>query len=535
MKPLAGYVRVSRRGERSGPSYISPSVQQDKIEGWARLHDAELAEIVVEEDVSGSRRVEERELGRLIEECERGELGGVVVYRLDRFGRSAVETLLAVARLREAGARLVGVEDGVDSAKPGGKLVIAVLAALAEEQLDRICATWRESQERAIERGVHFASRTPFGYVRRRGAPLEADPEHALLVADAFEKKAAGASYSEVAAFLTEQTGVGPLTSTQWTAGAVKRMLGNRVYLGRLPMRNTSRDAHEAVVDEAIWQAAQNGATVSPLRTSGDGALLHGILRCAGCRHAMLRTAKRERKTGGPYREYRCRREHASGTCPASGSIQTDVIESYVVEQFFAALEPEGILAARVADDSEIENVRAEVELAELELAAWVETFSVAELGRELFLEGLRARETRLDEARAAYGALASSTATALSETRSLAAAWPTLPLVEQRRILAAGIGAIFLRRGGRSLPIEERVHICWRGEEPDDLPRRGIARSLEPFAWPGDINDERAALASRPPEVKRRTTPAGAPSSVVEPADDVRRRGYAQREEKTT
>lgn len=124
MASMDGYVRVSKVAGRKGESYISPKVQRDKITGWAKLHELELGEVVVEEDVSGAKPVDERELGRLLRRVESGESAGIIAYKLSRFGRGALETLQAVERIKTAGGRLVTVEDGVDSAKPGGRLLL---------------------------------------------------------------------------------------------------------------------------------------------------------------------------------------------------------------------------------------------------------------------------------------------------------------------------------------------------------------------------------------------------------------------------
>lgn len=58
---LDGYIRVSRVGDREGDSFIAPKVQREKIEGWARLHDVKLGEVVVEHDVSGGKAPAERD------------------------------------------------------------------------------------------------------------------------------------------------------------------------------------------------------------------------------------------------------------------------------------------------------------------------------------------------------------------------------------------------------------------------------------------------------------------------------------------
>src|SRR2546430_16872279 len=92
--------------------------------------------MVVEEDVSGAKQSRSGKLGKLLKRVESGESEGIVAFKLSRFGRGALETLQAVERIRDGGGRLVTVEDGVDSAKPGGRLLLPVPAGLAEEGAD---------------------------------------------------------------------------------------------------------------------------------------------------------------------------------------------------------------------------------------------------------------------------------------------------------------------------------------------------------------------------------------------------------------
>lgn len=86
---------------------------------------------------------------------ESGESQGIIAYKLSRFGRGALETLQAVERIRNARGRLVTVEDGVDSAKPGGRLLLTVLAGLAEEELEQRRKSWATARRQALKRGVH--------------------------------------------------------------------------------------------------------------------------------------------------------------------------------------------------------------------------------------------------------------------------------------------------------------------------------------------------------------------------------------------
>lgn len=131
-------------------------------------------------------------LGRLIEKCERGESDGIVVYRLDRFSRSPRNTFEAVDRLEKADARLVGVQDGVDSSAPSGELVLTVLAGIAREQWKQRRDNWSEATGRAVADGIHISSRPPTGYVKENGkrSVLVPDPEVAPLIRDVFLRRA---------------------------------------------------------------------------------------------------------------------------------------------------------------------------------------------------------------------------------------------------------------------------------------------------------------------------------------------------------
>src|SRR6266540_1084355 len=89
--PLDGYIRVSRVNGRSGESYRSPGDQRAVIERLAAAHGLTLGEVVIEEDVSGSRKIAQRELGRLVEKVEAGQSGGLIVWKVSRFSRSLLD------------------------------------------------------------------------------------------------------------------------------------------------------------------------------------------------------------------------------------------------------------------------------------------------------------------------------------------------------------------------------------------------------------------------------------------------------------
>jgi site-specific DNA recombinase len=160
---MDGYIRVSRVGGRGGESFISPEVQRQRIAAWADANGVEIVQWWEELDVSGAKR-ERPMFQQALERCERGETGGIVVARLDRFARSAVDALESIRRLNEAGGRLVWVEDNFDGSTHMGRFAIGILTLIAELELERIKESWGTAVRKAVDRGVHISARVPTGY-----------------------------------------------------------------------------------------------------------------------------------------------------------------------------------------------------------------------------------------------------------------------------------------------------------------------------------------------------------------------------------
>ena len=476
---MDGYIRVSRVAGRTGESYISPKVQRDKITGWAKLHEVKLGEVVVEEDVSGAKPVDERELGRLLGRVEAGESQGIIAYKLSRFGRGALETLQAVERIKEAGGRLVTVEDGVDSAKPGGRLLLTVLAGLAEEELEQRRAGWASARRQALERGVHVGP-TPIGYRRRPDGRLDEDERAAPFIAAAFSRRGQGESWGAIARYLEEQK-VLPLErkgrkSVAWSRPGVLALVRSRVYRGELWDGDelVCKDAHKAIVTERQWRFAQrvsNGSTQVKDGTIAAQGLLASIVYCAGCGHRLSLTGSTNGK-GERVASYFCRIHHAgTGDCPAPAVASTRTLDPYVQGLLLAALaDPKSKLVKAHEIGARIEQAAERVKATEEEL----DTFLAAQLASVLGPERYRAEvERRQDAVRAAQHdlgeALTANLVLGQAGARTpaqLVADWPTMTMQEKRAVVRAYVERVALTKADpkrrRWQPVGERAQVEW-------------------------------------------------------------------------
>jgi site-specific DNA recombinase len=482
---LIGYIRVSRVAGREGDSFISPAVQRETIDRHARGGGHQLVDVVQDLDQPGSRD-DRPELQRALETVESGQADGVIVAKLDRFARSVAGAARTLERLEDAGGTLVAVDLGMDTSTPAGRLMRNVLMALAEFELDRIRESWAHARERAIGRGVHICNRPAAGYRRGEDGRLEPDPAAAPIVAEVFRRRAAGASWDALCAYLDKalpREGGGG-----WTRQTVSGMIGRRVYLGEAHQGDTvNREAHAALVTRAEWEAAQAGGRQTPRRT--DGALLAGILRCANCGYTLTRRGDGKRG----YNNYECRKRHGAGICPEPVRISERRADEHVERTFLAWLAQENITVEAAATTDEVSNALGRVEAAEAELAAYRDAGLVTVIGREAFLAGLAHRQEALDQARAALDQARRAHVDLPLEPAELLAVWPTLSTAEKGAILAAAIDTVAVKRAdlpGKGSSVPARMRIFWAGEGPADLPGRG-ANSIRPFSaddLPGEV-----------------------------------------------
>jgi hypothetical protein len=104
-----------------------------------------------------------------------------------------------------------------------------MMLSLAEFEIDRVRENWRVAQQRAVNRGIHIASKVSTGYVRGTGGRLQLHPEFADAVAEVFRMRSAGASWRELSAFLNARGVVGPYLSPHWRTRAVTHLIANPV------------------------------------------------------------------------------------------------------------------------------------------------------------------------------------------------------------------------------------------------------------------------------------------------------------------
>lgn len=169
-------------GTRLGYCRVSTDTQNLDLQRRA-LADAGCARVF--EDVMSGSTTSRPELDRLLDYAREGDV--IVVWRLDRLGRSLRHLIDVIEDLGKRRIGFMSLSDNMDTTTASGRLVFHVIASMAEFERDLIRERTLAGLDAARERGSKLG---------RKPALTEAQKAHARRMV------AAGTNVSEVARIL---------------------------------------------------------------------------------------------------------------------------------------------------------------------------------------------------------------------------------------------------------------------------------------------------------------------------------------------
>ena len=137
---LIGYARVSTNDQR-----LDLQISALKSAGCSK--------IFADQGMSGAK-ASRPELDGAMNQLRHGDT--LVVYKLDRLGRSVLNLADIITRFDPEGIHFCSLTEGIDTTTPGGKLVFHVFAAVAEFGRDLIRENTMEGLKAARQRGARI-------------------------------------------------------------------------------------------------------------------------------------------------------------------------------------------------------------------------------------------------------------------------------------------------------------------------------------------------------------------------------------------
>jgi site-specific DNA recombinase len=364
------YTRVSTAMQIDG---YSLDAQKARMKAYADFNDYQIVGEYEDAGKSGKSIEGRASFCRMMEDIKSGKDGVayVLVFKLSRFGRNAADVLSTLQVMQDFGVNLICVEDGIDSSKDAGKLMISVLSAVAEIERENIRVQTMEGRIQKAREGRWNGGFAPYGY-RLVDGVLQINEDEAPAIRTIFEQYvntdtgANGLSkYLETHGFqkLARQNGTSPLFS----ATLIRAILKNPVYCGKIAFgrrklekihgtRNEYHQVpqenyllvdglHEGIVSEELWNAAQvkllaQSKRYEPVNRSKteQAHLLSALVKCPVCGAGMYSNkCTKRKKDGTPYKSfsyYSCkhRKMQRGQKCDFNKQIQEEVLDNAVVE-----------------------------------------------------------------------------------------------------------------------------------------------------------------------------------------------------------
>lgn len=271
-----------------------------------------------DDGVSGTIPLEQRPDGaRLLADAKAGLFDVLLVYKLDRLGRSARIVLNAVHELEQHGVKIKSMTEPFDTGDASGRFLLTILAGVADLERSNILERMWHGANRAARDGRWLGGIVPFGYRVNDEGYLEVNddklPGHDLSEAEVVrmiyaliaEQKL---STIRVADYLNA-LGIPPSyakdgrqvtkgkrkdnTSGQWLPGRVRNMVVNSTYMGiheygkrSAKKRETIKREVPAIVSPEIWKKAQavlQDNLIEATRNAKRQYLLRGLIKCGIC------------------------------------------------------------------------------------------------------------------------------------------------------------------------------------------------------------------------------------------------------------
>jgi len=122
---VALYARVSTLNNQD------PEMQLVELREYAGRRGWQIVEEFTDQGVSGCKESRPA-LNRLMGEACRRRFDAVLVWKIDRFGRSLKHLVNALAELAAFGVAFISLQDNLDLSTPSGRLMFQIIGAMAE-------------------------------------------------------------------------------------------------------------------------------------------------------------------------------------------------------------------------------------------------------------------------------------------------------------------------------------------------------------------------------------------------------------------
>ena len=249
MKRACVYTRVSTDAQGEDGKVSLP--EQERMakaciesKGWEYVR-------TYEDNGYSGRTTDRPALMQMLADIKSGEIGAVVIYKLDRLSRKQRDTLSIIEDyLLKNGVDLVSLNETLDTTSPWGRAMIGVLSSFYQLESENIAMRTAMGRYATAREGGYAGGKPPLGYKAVNGE-LVIVPEEAEIVKLVFGLREAGGTLIGIAEELNRR-GYRSKKGNPFKHSAVQTILNNEdTYRGNYRYgKEKSEQTHEAILGE---------------------------------------------------------------------------------------------------------------------------------------------------------------------------------------------------------------------------------------------------------------------------------------------
>lgn len=223
-KSVWGYVRCST--DEQAKEGVTLQSQEKRVRAFCVASGRAEPRIIVD-DGQSAKTLNRPGLQSVLNAVKSGEVGTLVVLKLDRLTRSVGDLANLLGLFEKHGCALVAVQESLDTSTASGRLMLNLLASVSQWEREAIGERTAAAFEYKRQAREIYCKAAPFGFRREAGRLVEV-PEQIEALHAMKRMAAEGASLRKIAAWLTSH-GIKPSGGGAWYAQSVKVVLTSRM------------------------------------------------------------------------------------------------------------------------------------------------------------------------------------------------------------------------------------------------------------------------------------------------------------------
>ena len=221
------YIRVST--EKQAKEGHGLEGQEEECMKKIKKEDWKYVKTYIDKAISGTKGTAEREgIRNLLEDAKEGLFDIVVIYKLDRLGRTStmvVETVKYI--VDELGLTLFSCREDIDTSKPSGRFSLNMFAGIAEYEKDTIVERLTMGRDHVLKTKGETGGLLCYGYIREEGKTIGIVQEKAEIVRKVIMDYENGISMEQIARDLNDKQ-IPAAKGGRWNGTSIRKILSNR-------------------------------------------------------------------------------------------------------------------------------------------------------------------------------------------------------------------------------------------------------------------------------------------------------------------